>query len=219
MVAVSGRSDDFHSVEFCRGQHDVLGTRRLLWVVMPVWRLSRTSQRVRTAARTRQFDLPWPLHERLWIIKHLVFRYFALSLNSMELAFTAAEVEPFKTAVALRFQRSAPFIIFAVVILASGLFVGEFSVDISVRSAPPLPCRRASECLSGSRRPQCGRECRQCAVRRPVGAIYPGARSARTNASTLNCQSLYHDVRRLPGLKAREGRRLARAALIMGENR
>lgn len=169
----------------------------------------------------RQFDLPWPLHERLWIIKYLVFLgIFALSLNSMELAFTAAEVEPFKTAVALRFQRSAPFIVFAVVVLASGLFVRRIFCRYlcPLGAALALPARlRMFEWLK--RRPQCGRECRQCAVRCPVGAIYPGgAISPNECIYCLNCQSLYHDVDVCLGLKAREGRRQARAALA-GENR
>ncbi len=166
--------------------------------------------------RIRQFDLPWGLHERLWILKYLVFLgIFALSLNSMELAFTAAEAEPFKTAVALRFQRAWPFVAFAVLLLFMGLFVRRAYCRYlcPLGAALALPARmRIFEWLK--RRPQCGRECRQCAAQCPVGAIYPsGAISPNECIYCLNCQSLYHDPNVCLGLKAREARRRGREAM------
>ena len=169
--------------------------------------------------RIRQIDPPWPLHERLWIIKYLVFfGIFALSLNSLELAFKAAEAEPFKTAVTLRFQRAAPFVVYATVVLAIGLFVRRAYCRYlcPLGAALALPARlRIFEWLK--RRPQCGRECRQCAVHCPVGAIYPaGSISPNECIYCLNCQSLYHDPNVCLGLKAREARRRAREAISGG---
>lgn len=166
--------------------------------------------------RIRQVDLPWGLHERLWILKYLVFLgIFALSLNSMELGFTAAEAEPFKTAVALRFQRAWPFVAFAVLLLFMGLFVRRAYCRYlcPLGAALALPARmRIFEWLK--RRPQCGRECRQCAAQCPVGAIYPsGAISPNECIYCLNCQSLYHDPNVCLGLKAREARRRGREAM------
>jgi len=95
--------------------------------------------------RIPQFDVPWGLHERLWIIKYLVFlAIFALSLNDMKMAFMAAEAEPFKTVVALHFAREWPFVAFALALLAAGLFVRRFYCRYLCPLAlqgmrPPLP--------------------------------------------------------------------------------
>ncbi len=169
--------------------------------------------------RIPQVEAPWPLHERLWIIKYLVFlAIFALSLNDMKTAFVAAEAEPFKTVVALHFQRSWPFVVFALALLAAGLFVRRFYCRYlcPLGAALAIPARmRMFEWLK--RRPQCGRECRQCAVHCPVGAIYPnGAISPNECIYCLNCQSLYHDPTVCMGLKARAGRQAAREQIAKG---
>lgn len=174
--------------------------------------LSEAARRLRVP----QFEVPWGLHERLWILKYLIFLgIFALSLNDMKMAFLAAEAEPFKTAVALHFQRAAPFVIFAVGLLAAGLFVRRFYCRYlcPLGAALAIPARmRMFEWLK--RRPQCGRECRQCAVHCPVGAIYPsGAISPNECIYCLNCQSLYHDPHVCLGLKARAAREAARAQI------
>ena len=74
--------------------------------------------------RIPQWTLPWALHERLWPVKYIIFLgLFGLSLYSLPLAEQYAEVEPFKTAIILKFQRDWPFVAFAVALLAAGLFV------------------------------------------------------------------------------------------------
>src|SRR5690606_26047403 len=53
-----------------------------------------------------QYDVPFAIHERLWAIKYIVLLVlFGISLESMMLAEKAAEVEPFKTAITLKFDR------------------------------------------------------------------------------------------------------------------
>ncbi|HMN73359.1 MAG TPA: 4Fe-4S binding protein [Rhodoblastus sp.] len=169
--------------------------------------------------RIPQVEAPWGLHERLWIVKYLVFlAIFALSLNDMKMAFVAAEAEPFKTVVALHFAREWPFVAFAVALLAAGLFVRRFYCRYlcPLGAALAIPARmRMFDWLK--RRPQCGRECRQCAVHCPVGAIYPsGAISPNECIYCLNCQSLYHDPHVCLGLKARAARQAARAQISGG---
>lgn len=169
--------------------------------------------------RIPQVDVPWGLHERLWIIKYLVFlAIFALSLNDMKTAFVAAEAEPFKTVVALHFARAWPFVLLAVGLLTAGLLVRRFYCRYlcPLGAALAIPARmRMFEWLK--RRPQCGRECRQCAVHCPVGAIYPsGAISPNECIYCLNCQSLYHDPHVCLGLKARAARQAARAQISRG---
>ena len=71
--------------------------------------------------------VPWGLHERLWPIKYIIFLgLFGLSLYSVALAEVLAEVEPFKTAIILKFAREWPFVIYALTLLAAGLFIERF---------------------------------------------------------------------------------------------
>lgn len=165
----------------------------------------------------KQWEPPWGLHERLGMVKYLVFLgIFAISLNSMDAAFRAAEAEPFKTVIALRFMRAAPFVIYAAAVLVAGLFVRRAFCRYlcPLGGALALPARlRMFEWLK--RRPQCGRECRQCAVKCPVQAINPlGVISPNECIYCLNCQSMYHDPKVCKGLAGREERRQAMEAMI-----
>ncbi|MCH3752315.1 4Fe-4S binding protein, partial [Campylobacter coli] len=51
---------------------------------------------------------------------------FGFSLYDLALAERLAEVEPFKTAIILRFLRDWPFVLFAVALVAAGLFIERF---------------------------------------------------------------------------------------------
>ena len=79
------------------------------------------------ALHVPQFNVPWTVHERLWPIKYMIFLgLFGLSLYSVALAETFAEVEPFKTAIVLKFARSWPFVLYAAALLVAGLVVERF---------------------------------------------------------------------------------------------
>ncbi|MCC7017230.1 MAG: regulatory protein NosR [Rhodospirillales bacterium] len=125
--------------------------------------------------RVPQIAVPFALHERLWPIKYIVFLgLFALSLHSTTMAVFGAEVEPFKTAIVLRFARAWPFVLYVALLLAAGLFVERFFCRYlcPLGAALAIPARlRMFEWLK--RRHQCGRECHICAVRCTVQAIHP----------------------------------------------
>jgi NosR/NirI family transcriptional regulator, nitrous oxide reductase regulator len=79
------------------------------------------------AVRIPQIAVPWALHERLWPVKYVIFLVlFGASLYSVELAERLAEVEPFKTAIILKFIRQWPFVLYAVALLFIGLFIERF---------------------------------------------------------------------------------------------
>ena len=62
----------------------------------------------------KQIEIPFGLHERLWMIKYVVFvGILAISLHSIITAFRFAEVEPFKTAITMKFLRDWPFVLYA----------------------------------------------------------------------------------------------------------
>jgi transcriptional regulator of nitric oxide reductase len=168
------------------------------------------------ALRVPQLNLPFAVHERLWPIKYILFLgLFAVSLHSTNLAVFGAEVEPFKTAITLKFLRHWPFVAYAVGLLAAGLFVERFFCRYfcPLGAALALPARlRMFDWLK--RRPQCGRECNICALHCTVQAMHPnGAINPNECIHCLNCQTLYHDETSCPPLIARRKRRDGRAAL------
>ena len=171
----------------------------------------------------RQIEIPFGLHERLWAIKYILFiGLFALSLHSISQAFVLAEVEPFKTTMTMKFVREWPFLLYAGGLLAVGLFVERAYCRYlcPLGAALAIPARlRMFEWLK--RRPQCGRECRICAVRCTVQAIHPdGHINPNECIHCLKCQTNYFDPATCPPLKARAQRRAARAEIIqMAKNK
>jgi NosR/NirI family nitrous oxide reductase transcriptional regulator len=160
--------------------------------------------------------MPFGLHERLWPIKYIVFLgLFALSLHSTNLAVMASEVEPFKTAISMKFMRAWPFVVYAGALLAAGLFIERFFCRYlcPLGGALAIPARlRMFDWLK--RRHQCGQVCGICAARCTVQAIHPsGAINPNECIHCLQCQALYLDPKTCPPLVAQEKRRERRVEL------
>lgn len=148
-----------------------------------------------------QVKIPWGLHERLWPLKYIIFlSLFGLSLYSVALAETFAEVEPFKTAIILKFVRDWPFVIYALTLLAAGLFIERFFCRYlcPLGAALAIPGRlRTFEWLK--RWPECGSPCQRCAKECPVQSIHPeGHINVNECIYCMHCQELYHDDHRCP---------------------
>lgn len=148
-----------------------------------------------------QIKVPWGLHERLWPIKYIIFLgLFGLSFYSVALAEVLAEVEPFKTAIILKFVRDWPFVIYALTLLAAGLFVERFFCRYlcPLGAALAIPGRiRMFEWLK--RWPECGSPCQRCAKECPVQSIHPeGQINVNECIYCMHCQELYHDDHRCP---------------------
>jgi len=163
----------------------------------------------------RQIELPWPLHERLWPIKYVAFLLIlGVSFKSATQAFAIAEIEPFKTTIALKFVRAWPYLLYAVGLLAAGLFIERFYCRYlcPLGAALAIPARlRLFEWLK--RRPQCGRECRICATRCTVQAINPlGAIVPNECIYCLQCQANYYDAKTCLPLIQRTQRRASNAS-------
>lgn len=164
--------------------------------------------------RVPQWRVPFLVNERLWPIKYVLFiGLFALSLQSLEATLPWAEVEPFKTAIVLKFQRAWPFLLYVGLLLVAGLFVERFFCRYlcPLGAALAIPARlRMFEWLKRKR--QCGAECQVCAVHCPVQAIHPEGRiNPNECIQCLNCQILYYDDHMCPPLIERRKRRMARS--------
>jgi NosR/NirI family nitrous oxide reductase transcriptional regulator len=148
-----------------------------------------------------QIQVPFGLHERLWPIKYMIFLgLFGLSLYSVALAEMFSEIEPFKTAIILKFAREWPFVIFAMTLLAIGLFIERFYCRYlcPLGAALAIPGRiRMFEWLK--RWPECGSPCQRCAKECPVQSIHPeGQINVNECIYCMHCQELYHDDQRCP---------------------
>ena len=148
-----------------------------------------------------QLRVAWNLHERLWPIKYVIFLIlFGVSLYSLSAAEQLAEVEPFKTAIILKFVRDWPFVLFAAALLVAGLFIERFFCRYlcPLGAALAIPGRmRMFEWLR--RWPECGSPCQRCANECPVQSIHPeGHINVNECIYCMHCQELYYDDHRCP---------------------
>ena len=115
---------------------------------------------------------------------------------------TVAEVEPFKTAISLKFDRSWPYVAYAVGLLIVGLFVERafcrflcplgamLTIGGKLRLGNPL-----------KRREECGSPCQLCSRRCPIQAITPTGQIRMDECFyCLDCQVIYHDAHSCPPL-------------------
>lgn len=159
----------------------------------------------------RQIEVPFAVQERLWVVKYSLFLgLLGLSLYSTEQALLLAEVEPFKTAISMGFQRPWPFVVFVVGLLTAGLFIERFYCRYlcPLGAALAIPAKiKLFDWLH--RRPQCGRECRFCETQCTVGAIDTlGRINPNECILCLRCQVIMNDDAQCVVLKRRAGRRL-----------
>ena len=165
--------------------------------------------------KIKQIQVPWGLHERLWPLKYIIFLViFGVSFYSLALAEQMAEVEPFKTAIILKFMREWWFVLFAVALLVIGLFIERFFCRYlcPLGAALAIPGRlRMFEWLK--RYKQCGSPCHTCANTCMVQAIHPtGEINPNECLYCLHCQQLYFDDHICPVMVEQRQRRERRAA-------
>jgi len=182
----------------------------------PFGALQELTNRAAKALKVPQLKIPWAVHERLWPFKYIIFLVlFGVSLGSLELAEKLSEVEPFKTAIILRFMRDWWFVLFALALIGAGLFVERFFCRYlcPLGAALAIPGRlRMFDWLKRYR--ECGNPCMRCFNECPVEAIHPeGHINPNECISCLHCQVLYHHDRKCPVVIQRRLRREKRSAL------
>lgn len=176
----------------------------------PFGALQELTNQIARFFKLPQITLPWGLHERLWPLKYMIFLgLFGLSMISVPLAEQFAEVEPFKTAIILKFARTWPYVVFALALLFAGLFIERFFCRYlcPLGAALAIPGRiRMFDWLK--RYKECGSPCQTCANECFVQAIHPtGEINPNECLSCLHCQVLYQDDQKCPVcIKQRKGR-------------
>lgn len=150
-----------------------------------------------------QYELPFAVHERLWAIKYIILLVlFGVSLESMATAERLAEVEPFKTAITLRFDRQWWFVAYAVGLLVINIFTRKVYCRYvcPLGAALAMPTRlRLFDWLK--RRKECGNPCQLCAKECEIQAIHPDGRiNANECHYCLDCQMTWHNENKCPPL-------------------
>ncbi|WP_397544594.1 4Fe-4S binding protein [Roseovarius salis] len=176
----------------------------------PFGALQELSNQIGRKLGIPQWTLPWGLHERLWPLKYMIFLgLFGVSLASIEQAEALAEVEPFKTAIVLKFMRAWPFVAYAAALLIAGLFVERFYCRYlcPLGGALAIPARlRMFDWLK--RYKECGNPCQTCANECFVQAIHPtGEINPNECLNCLHCQVLYQSTTKCPVVIKRLKRR------------
>ncbi len=169
----------------------------------PFGALQELIGKVAQALKIPQIRISYKWHTKLWPIKYvLLFILVVISFYSMNKANIASEIEPFKTAISMKFNREWYFVLYALVLIGLGLFIERFFC----RFLCPLGAfmviggkLRIYETLK--RRKECGSPCKLCSNECPINAIGP---SGKINMNEcfycLDCQSLYHDEHKCPPL-------------------
>jgi NosR/NirI family transcriptional regulator, nitrous oxide reductase regulator len=181
----------------------------------PFGALQELLQQLARRLGVRQMEFPDVVHERLWGLKYLVLiGLFGVSLQSMGEAARLSEIEPFKTAVTLRFEREWPFVLYAAALLAISVVNRKFFCKYlcPLGAALSIPGRFRVFDWWLRRRKECGRPCQTCSRDCEVRAIRPtGEINANECHYCLDCQVTYYSDRRCMPLIERRLKRERRA--------
>ena len=163
----------------------------------PFGALQELTNHIARKLKVPQITLPWGLHERLWAIKYLIFLgLLGVSLYSIEAAEYLAEVEPFKTSIILKFQRTWPFVVYGLSLLVIGLFIERFFCRYLCPLGAGLAIPAKLKLFDWIKRypNDCGSPCQVCAQECMVQAIHPeGNINANECLNCLHCQIRYVD--------------------------
>lgn len=179
----------------------------------PFGALQELTNRLAKRLGVKQINVPHGVNQRLSTIKYVIFIVlFGFSLYELSVAEQLAEVEPFKTAIILKFVRYWPFVLFAVLLLVAGLFIERFFCRYlcPLGAALAIPARlRVFNWLRRYR--TCGNPCQRCNIECPVQAINPeGDINPNECIQCLHCQMLYHHETKCPHLIQKNAKRQKR---------
>ncbi len=154
--------------------------------------------------KIKQYHIPNKYNKFSLNIKYFILLSLFMScFISPGLLNLGSEVEPFKTAISMRFNREWYFVIYALLLLFTGIFIERFFC----RFICPLGAFMA---IGGKlrifdtflkRRKECGSPCKLCSKECPIDAIgIDGKINLNECFYCLDCQSLYYDEHKCPPL-------------------
>jgi transcriptional regulator of nitric oxide reductase len=182
----------------------------------PFGALQELLARLARVASVPQWSLSYRVHRMLWPLKYVSLAVVAVaSLWGLQAMAVAAEIEPFKTVITLRMERAWPFVVYAILLLAVGLFVERaFCRFLCPLGAVMAIGGKLRWFMPLKRRAECGSPCQLCAKRCPIQAIEPsGAINMDECFYCLDCQVIHNDATVCPPLvnEAKRNRKLVGA--------
>lgn len=135
--------------------------------------MQEITSKVAKVFKIKQLKISSEMHQRLQKFKYIVLLALVGSaFYSLSLAERLAELEPFKTAITLVFVRSWPFVLYAVLLLGTGLFIHKFFCRyLCPLGAGLAVLGRFSLFKWLHRRVECGSPCQLCKVRCEIDSI------------------------------------------------
>ncbi len=184
----------------------------------PFGAMQELTNRLAKLLHIPQWTLPWGLNERLWAVKYIIFlALFGVTLTSLDLAIKLAEVEPFRTAIVMKFARSWPYLLYLSVLLFIGLFVERFFCRYlcPLGAALAIPARlRLFDWIKRYR--ECGSPCQICSKECMVQAIHPtGEINPNECLNCLHCQVQYQSKTVCPVIVKKQRRREALRSAVL----
>jgi len=178
----------------------------------PFGALQELLAQVSRALGVPQWNPSAALEKRLWMGKYIAaVAVLVLVLTGIDSSGATTEIEPFKTAITSKFTRAWPYVLYAGILLAIGLF----SERAYCRFLCPLGgvlafLDRLHLIDLLKRRPECGNPCHLCERSCPVRAIENTGKIITAECfQCLDCMVEYYDDKRCPPLvqaaKRREG--------------
>ena len=154
--------------------------------------------------KIKQIKIPEKYNKASLNIKYIILlTLFVTCFIAPSFLNLGSEIEPFKTAISMKFNREWYYVIYAVLLLAIGLFIERFFC----RFICPLGAFMA---IGGKlrifnsflkRRNECGSPCKLCSNECPIDAI---EKNGKINMNEcfycLDCQSLYYNDHKCPPL-------------------
>lgn len=176
----------------------------------PYGALQKLAYQCARLLRLPKFRFPTIVHERLWALKYVILlALFGVSLGSLATAERYAEVEPFKTAITLKFDREWPFVLYAAGLVVVSAFNCKFFCKYLCPLGAALAIPSRLRVFSWLRRhKECGKPCQICAHECDIQAIDDvGVINVNECHYCLDCQILYWDANTCPPMVQRRKRR------------